>query len=65
MKKKRKLAPGGGRKPEGRERVHLNMRPEAIAKLDVDRGELTRGRHVERLLGFSNDSALATGDGGR
>ena len=56
-KKKRKRAPGGGRKPEGRERVHLNMLPQAIAKLDEDRGETTRGLHVERLLGFSNAQA--------
>ncbi len=51
--KRKKNKPGQGRKSEGRIRGNILMRPEAWEKLDAVRKE-PRGKHIERLLGFSN-----------
>lgn len=51
--KRKKNKPGQGRKSEGRIRGNILMRPEAWEKLDAVRAE-PRGKHIERLLGFSN-----------
>lgn len=58
-KAKRKNKPGGGRKPEGRTRKIVLMHEGAWALLDAQKDGAgdTRGKVIERLLGFGSHAA--------